>query len=125
MAKKKEANEIKLDDAAIRREKNKLSKIFKNLSPDKLTIVNGLIESAAFMKVFLDVLTHDIKSKGHICILQQSKDVEGFPKERPEVGSFNKTLTNYNKVINSLISYLPKDEAKAASDALDDFLNDG
>ena len=109
---------------AISVELKKLQKIFENISPDKRSLCESLMQNAAFMAVKLKELQNLIDEDGMI----QDYDNGGGQSGR-KIGSavqiYQKMLPSYNQVIKTLASMLPsgeKDAAIRAADPMAEFL---
>jgi len=93
-------------DERIKKEIQKLRKIFKNLPKDKSAIVEKLISNAAFMAVTLDDLQDAVNKNG--CVIDYGT------KRNPAAEIYNTMIKNYSTTIKQLIDLLPTEEAKVA-----------
>lgn len=108
----------------ISAEMKRLSKIFKNIEPDKRNLCASLIQNAAFMAISLQDLQEQIKADGWIEEYQNGENQHG---KKPGSASqvYTKLISNYNAVIRELVKLLPssdKELARIASDPMADFL---
>lgn len=108
----------------IKKEINKIKRVFKELPKNKKEIVVKLIENAAFMSTTLDELKEDIKKYGVKETYVNGKDQYGF-KESIESKTYNIMIKNYSNVIKQLIDFLPKEEQKNAGEDLLNFIASG
>lgn len=108
----------------IKKEINKIKRVFKGIPKNKKEIVEKLIENAAFMSITLDELKEDIKKYGVKETYVNGKDQYGF-KESIESKTYNTMIKNYSNVIKQLIDFLPKEEQKNAGEDLLNFIASG
>ena len=109
----------------IKREENRLNKIYKDIGEKKLSVVQGLIQRAAHMRVTLDDFANDLDEKGFVELFSQG-DQEPYERKRPTADLYNTMNTAYQKAIKQLTDLLPKDDdkPKTKDDGFDDFVND-
>lgn len=111
-------------DTKMKNEIEKLSKIFENISEDKSTLCESLIQNAAYMAVKLRELQQLIDQKGMIETYDNGGGQTGT-KISSAVQIYQKMLPSYNSVIKTLASILPASERRAAiraSDPMVEFL---
>lgn len=128
MPKELKSYEVKFEDEkvkrdkkrieAINKERKKLSGILKrnDIDPDKLKMAEGLISTAAYMRVTLEEYADDMKKNGHTEPFTQSDKTEPYDRERPIVRLYNAMVKNYSQVMKQLFDMLPN--KAAAKDAL-------
>lgn len=104
----------------IKKEENRLKKIFRTEAPDKLNIAIGLIERAAFIRVNLEILEQDIKENGWVEMFTQSAETPAYERERIAVKQYNNMVKTYNVYIKQLNDLLPA-QAKINDDNDDSF----
>lgn len=107
----------------IKKEKNRILKIFDAVNPAVLDSMAGVIDNAAWLRVELDSLREDIDTNGYTELFQQSDKVPPYNKERPQVSEYDKWLKNYVSCIKQLVSRLPDDSQAAAMDELQEFMD--
>ena len=105
----------------IKKEINRLKKIFKDISKDRKETVISLIDKAAFMSVTLEELQDNININGVIDKYQNGANQWGT-KKSPEVEVYNTMIKNYSTIIKQLTDLLPKDVPKTEDDGFDDFV---
>jgi hypothetical protein len=93
----------------IRKETQKLKKLFKDLPNNKKKMSEKLIENAAFMSIALDELKEDIKLYGVKETYVNGKDQFGF-KESIESKTYNTMVKNYMNIIKQLNDMLPEEK---------------
>ena len=108
----------------IKKEKQKLKKIFNKIGKDKQTIVEKLIDNVAFMSITLDELKEDIKKYGVKETYMNGSNQFGF-KESIESKTYNTMLKNYMNAVKQLIDLLPDDEKKNTGEDLLRFIASG
>ena len=100
----------------IRKEENRLKKIYKNLEGQKKQTAQGLIQRAAFMRVTLEDFEADLDQNGFVEMFQQGKDQDPYERKRPVADLYNSMNTSYQKIVKQLTDLLPKDEPKPEDD---------
>ena len=114
----------KLEDLSkqerIKREVRKLKKIYKEIPKD--TLIDGLIQRAAYMLVTLEDYEKDIDENGYVEMFTQSEKTEPYERERPVVRLYNTMNKNYQSIIKQLSDLLPKDSSQPKSDPLLEFI---
>ena len=108
----------------IKKEKQKLKKIFNKIDKNRQTIVEKLIDNVAFMSITLDELKEDIKKHGVKETYMNGNNQFGF-KESIESKTYNTMLKNYMNAVKQLIDLLPDDEKKNAGEDLLKFIASG
>lgn len=103
MTNKEEGEVLKL----IKKEENRLKRIFKKEAESKMDIAISLIERAAFMRVQLDILEADILENGFIEWFSQSPDVPPYERERIVTKQFNSMVKMYGTLMKQLNDLLP------------------
>ena len=93
----------------IKKEKQKLNKLFKNIDEKKLSTVSSLIENVAFMSVSLDELQQAINLKGYVEEYQNGANQKGV-KKCSEVEIYNVMIKNYMASVKQLTELLPKED---------------
>src|SRR5574344_730092 len=106
-------------EKAIKKEKAKLNKVYKNVDDDKYHTVEQLMNNAAFLSVQLLNLQEMINANGAIETYDNGGGQTGT-RMSPAVVSYNKLLTNYNTVVKTLLAVNP--DAQKADDGFADFL---
>lgn len=102
----------KLDDrnALVKKEKQRLLNIFKDIPDSKKKLVDGLIVQAARLRILLDELWIDITENGDYEVFSQSDKQEPYDRERPAAKQYNTRDSSYQKVIKQLSDLLPQDK---------------
>lgn len=120
MAKKEELSR----EDRIKKEYEKLNKIYKNIDPDKKKVVDKLIGNSAFMAVTLEDLQEIITEKGCTEIYQNGANQSGV-KKSSEVEVYNSMIKNYASIVKQLTDLLGKDEPETEKeeDELENFAN--
>ena len=110
-------------DRKIKQEINKIKKIFKDFPKDKIKVLEGLINEAAFMKVSLEDTRSDLIKNGLTELFEQGE--QSFNRERPEVKIYTTFMQRYSGVMKQLIDLLPVEVKKQESDTLMEFIKKG
>ena len=108
----------------VKKEINKLTKIFKKIDQNTYNIVKNLIDEAAFMSVTLKENREYIEENGVKEFYMNGKGQYGY-KESVESKNYNTMIKNYSSVIKQLVDFLPKEEKKNAGEDLLKFLASG
>ena len=113
-----------MDKAArIKKEENKLKRIFRDLPENKKRTVEGLIKRAAFMRASLEDFEEDLDTNGFVEEFRQGEKQDPYGRKRPTADLYNTMNTSYQKIIKQLTDLLP--EEKQERDELLDFLGGG
>ena len=104
----------------IRKETNKLKKLFKELQNNKKKMAEKLIENASFMSITLDELKEDIKLYGVKETYVNGKDQFGF-KESIESKTYNTMVKNYMNIMKQLNDMLPAEKQVDIDDEFERF----
>ena len=108
----------------IKKQINKLTKIFKKIDVNIYNIAKNLIDEAAFMSVTLKENRKYIEEHGVKELYMNGKGQFGY-KESVESKNYNTMIKNYTSVIKQLIDFLPKEEKKNAGEDLLKFIASG
>lgn len=111
----------------IKKEKQRLTKIFKNIPKDKKDLCTGLISNAAYMHVTLEDLQEIVNLEGAVLT---GVNGNGFntTNEHPAQRCYNSTLDKYVKTMKALTDLLPDyeiSEQKKAGEELAKFIVKG
>ncbi len=104
----------------IKKETNKLKKLFKELPENKKKMAEKLIENASFMSITLDELKEDIKVYGVKETYVNGKDQFGF-KESIESKTYNAMVKNYMNIMKQLNDMLPEEKKIDVDDEFERF----
>ncbi|WP_122639848.1 MULTISPECIES: hypothetical protein [unclassified Romboutsia] len=107
----------------IKTEINRLKKIYKDFPKEKVKVLEGLIQEAAFMKISLEEMREDLLTNGLTEIFEQGS--QSFDRERPQVKIYTTFMQRYSRVMKQLIDLLPEEEKKEEADELLAFLSKG
>lgn len=103
----------------IKKEVDRLKKLFKDLPKEAKDLYDGLIIRAAYMRVTLEDYEADLDENGYVEKFQQSERLEPYERERPVARLYNTMNKNYQSIMKQLADALPE---KAAADAADDLM---
>ena len=81
----------------IKQEINRIKKLYKDLSRDKVKVVEGLINEAAFMKLTLEELREDLFRNGFTELYENGTQV--INRERPEAKIYSTMIQRYRNWI--------------------------
>ena len=109
-------------DDRIKKEVNRLKRIYKNIDKDNKAIIDGLIQRAAYMRVALEDWEKDILENGIVEMFTQSDKTDPYERERPVARLYNTMNANYQKIIKQLSDLVPKPEGKKEDDGFDSFV---
>lgn len=98
-------------ESKIKKEENRLKRIFKDLDKNKKNTVLSLIKNAAFMSVTLDELQEEINKNGCVSEYQNGKNQHGT-KKSPEVDIHISMTKNHAAIIKQLCELVPPEKKK-------------
>jgi hypothetical protein len=104
-------------DDRIKREFNRLRRIFREIPKDRKDTVLSLVKNAAFMTITLEDLQDDIVENGVISEYQNGENQWGT-KKSPEVDVYNTMIKNHLAVIKQMCDLLPSGQAPKSEDEL-------
>lgn len=119
MGKKKELTK----QERIKKEEDRLQKIYKDLDEKKKSAVQGLIQRAAHMRITLEDFATDLDSNGYIEWFSQGQQ-EPYERKRPTADLYNTMNTAYQKAIKQLTDLLPKEVVVEENDDFDNFVDE-
>lgn len=93
-------SDAKLRETRIRTEYNRLKRLLKPLSKDKLAAAQGIIERVSFMAITLEDLEADINAHGATEAFSQGGPA--YDRQRPAVQIYNTTVKNYTTACKQL-----------------------
>ena len=110
----------------VKKEKNRLTKLFKGHVPDnQMKLIEGLIIQASRLRILMNDAWVDICENGRYEYFSQSEKMEPYERERPIVKQFATYDKSYQAIIKQLAGYLPpevedklKESAQVGSDLL-------
>lgn len=104
------------------KEEKRLRSIYKEMKKDNKSIIEGLIQRAAYMRITLEDYEKDLDDNGYIEMFSQSEKTEPYERERPVARLYNTMNKNYQSIIKQLSDLLPKDIPKEEDDGFNDFV---
>ncbi|MGX5569571.1 hypothetical protein ACWKT7_28225 [Bacillus toyonensis] len=110
----------------VKKEVNRLKRIYKDMPKDTLMVVEGLIVEAADLRVRLEDIRKDLDENGYDEMFSQSENQEPYERERPQARRYISMNKNYQSIMKQLGDYVPKipPKPKGNSDGFDEFVND-
>jgi hypothetical protein len=117
-------------DERIKKEIKRLKNIYKDIDENKKSIVDGLIQRAAYMRVTLEFCEKDIIEFGLTEPFTQSPNTPSYERERPVARLYNTINKNYQTAMKQLSDFLPEDKnekpdiKKENEDGFNDFVGD-
>lgn len=109
---------MKSKNDRITKEDKRLRDIYKNMPTEVLSLYDGLIRRAAYMRVTLEDYEADMNKKGYIEQFSQSDKLEPYERGRPVVGFYNTMSKNYQSIIKQLSDALPEVISSDASEGI-------
>lgn len=111
-------------DKRIKKEEQHLKQLYRDFDGDKKTVVSGLIQRAAYLKVSLEYFEKDLDENGFVEMFSQG-DQKPYERKRPVADLYNTMNTAYQKAIKQLTDLLPRNDVKKAdNDGFDNFVNE-
>ncbi|MCI1593226.1 hypothetical protein [Heyndrickxia oleronia] len=104
----------------IKKEINRLKRLFKELDKNKQSAAEGLIQEVSFMRVTLKDLKEDINKNGVIDEMEQGEYT--ILRESPAVKTYNTMVQRYTTACKELYNLLPKDVPKPVDDGFESFV---
>ncbi len=112
--KKQQKRPKMLTDSRIKKEIGKLNPMVSGIvDEDKKSLVNSLIEEAAFLKIACLQCKAELKKEGMTAETVNAS--QKFIKAHPSAQIYEKYSRQYTQIIKTLIEYLPPKEKKKVS----------
>ena len=112
-------------DKRIKKEENRLKKIYKDIEDNKKETAIGLIQRLAYLRITLEDFEEDLDKNGFVELFQQGEKQAPYERKRPVADLYNTMNTAYQKGIKQLTDLLPKEpENKKGNnnDGFDEFV---
>lgn len=106
-----EVNKLKERDLLVKKEINRLNKLFKDIPENKKNVVEGLITQAARLRILLNSNWEDITVNGDYEQFSQG-DQEPYDRKRPVADLYNNRDKAYQTIIRQLVDLLPDEKSK-------------
>lgn len=103
----------------IKREISRLLEIFSDLDTNTMSLIEGLIKRAAYMRVTLEDYEADMDANGSVELFSQSAQASPYERERPVSKLHNNMSKNYQSIMTRLLDALP---SRVSCDISDDIL---
>lgn len=107
----------------IKQEVSRLKKNYKDLEKEKVKILDGLVNEAAFLKISLEETREILTKEGLTEIFKQGK--QEFERERLQVKIYLNFMKLYSNVMKQLIDIIPSDMKQEEEDKLIKFIKKG
>ncbi|EIS9208161.1 hypothetical protein L0858_001452 [Clostridioides difficile] len=107
----------------IKQEVSRLKKNYKDLEKEKVKILDGLVNEAAFLKISLEETREILTREGLTEIFKQGK--QEFERERLQVKIYLNFMKLYSSVMKQLIDIIPSDIKQEEEDELIEFIKKG
>lgn len=109
----------------IRKEENRLRRVYKNLDSQKKVVAEGLIKRAAYLRITLEDFEKDLDKNGYTEPFQQGNQAP-YDRKRPVADMYTSMNALYQKATKQLTDLLPKEAVmKDTTDELLDFIGGG
>lgn len=105
----------------VKKELNKIKKLYIDLDENVKKSVEKLAENAAWMAVSLEELRAQIDIEGYEEVYTNGANQCG-KKDSVAVKNYNTIIKNYNSVVKLLLDQLPEHQQAQTGDALAQFL---
>ena len=106
-----------IDEKAIRKEKNRLLKVFREIDKNKLEFVKKQIDNLAYLNLLAELLRHSISVNGTTCGWDNGGGQKGV-KDNPDVRNLISVQKNIVSITNQLIDLVPKQKSKSKLEEL-------
>ncbi|HFL3159133.1 TPA: hypothetical protein ACG3JU_003533 [Clostridioides difficile] len=107
----------------IKQEVSRLKKNYKDLEKEKVKILDGLVNEAAFLKISLEETREILTKEGLTEIFKQGK--QEFERERLQVKIYLNFMKLYSSVMKQLIDIIPSEIKQEEEDELIEFIKKG
>lgn len=107
-----------------KKEIKRLTELLEEVADNKKSLVEGLIERAAFMRAKLEELEIDLNEHGFTEFFSQSESQEPYERVRPQATQYHTLNKNYQSIMKQLTDLLPKGPPREGDDGFDTFVND-
>ena len=108
----------------ITKEVRRLNTIYKDVQKQNKSIIEGLIQRTAYMRITLEEMEKDLSDNGYVEMFSQSEKADPYERERPVARLYNTMNKNYQSIIKQLSDLVPKPESRVKDDGFDEFIND-
>lgn len=108
-------NKLKVRDTLVKKEKNRLNRLFKDVPKNKLKTAEGLIIQAARLRILLDEMWIDITENGDVELFSQSEKQDPYERERPIAKMYNSRDQSYQRIIKQLTDLIPEEKMSGNS----------
>ena len=117
-------NKKQSKEKRIKQEERRLKATYRDLEQDKMNVVSGLIQRAAYMRICLEDFEADLDVNGFTETFSQGNQ-EPYERKRPVADLYNTMNKSYQKAIKQLTELLPKNEVKKSDDdGFNNFVNE-
>lgn len=110
-------------DERVKKEVNRLKRIYRALPKDTLMVVEGLIHEAADLRVRLEIIRLDLDENGYDEMFSQSDNQEPYERERPAARRYIAMNKSYQTIMKQLGDYIPKPKLENDKEKDDGFEN--
>jgi hypothetical protein len=111
------------EEKEIKAEFNRINKIYKELPKEKIKILEGLIDEAAFMKITLKGLRNTLHEEGVTELFEQGE--QKIIRRHPCMDIYTTMVNRYSIIMKQLIDLFPPEEKKEEVDKLMNFVKKG
>ena len=105
----------------IKKELNKIKKIYSNMDENIKKNVEKIAENAAWMAVSLEELRQEIDESGYVEVYTNGANQSGV-KDSSYVKTYAVMIKNYNSIVKLLLDQLPDQPQAQTGDKLAQFL---
>jgi len=91
----------------IKKEVNRLKKLFNDMPPKTMNKVISLIKNAAFMTITLEDLQDAINTENGLVSKYQNGETQWGTKKSPEVEIYNTMIKNHMGIMRQLTDLMP------------------
>lgn len=99
----------------IKKEINRLKKLFENMPKNTMDKVSSLIKNAAFMTITLEDLQETINIEGTVTEYKNGENQFGT-KKSPEIEIYNTMIKNHMGIIKQLTELMPEEPKKKSNE---------
>ena len=110
--------------ARIKSETKRLNSIYKKIDKKNKSIIEGLVQRAAYMRITLEDYETDLDIGGYVELFSQSDNQTPYERERPVARLYNTMNKNYQSIIKQLSDLVPKQTTAVKDDGFNSFINE-
>lgn len=81
---------------------------FSEATPEERSILQGLVERAAFLRISLEDMEEDIRLNGFTEMFQQTPNAAAYERDRPIAKKYTELLRHYDETVKKIHAMIKK-----------------